>query len=203
MTSTSTRSTDTATEIPDRPEAITAEWLSTAVQHVAPDARAMEIEVVDAHSGTTGRAQLRVVWEGGNLPNFIFAKLAPTDPIQRAMAVSTGMGAREARFYRELAEEVPVRVPRGHLAAPEPCQESRVPAGVGAGPPAGRRGLHGSGGAIRRPPMAPSRARPYNSGADLGLVAPGHFGPDPADSRAGTHGRWAWKRRASRASTRF
>lgn len=98
--------------IPDCPEAISTEWLTAALQQVAPGARATEVEIIDAHSGTTGRARLRVCWEAGDLPEFIFAKLAPTDPIQRTMAVETGMGAREARFYREVAHEVPVRVPR-------------------------------------------------------------------------------------------
>lgn len=99
-------------EIPDNPDAISADWLSAAVQRVAPGASAGSVEVVDAHSGTTGRARLRVSWERGDLPPTVFAKLAPVDPLQRAMAVETGMGAREARFYRDLASDVPVRVPR-------------------------------------------------------------------------------------------
>jgi Phosphotransferase enzyme family len=99
-------------EIPDSAKAITPAWLSAAVQDVAPGARASSVEIVDAHSGTTGRARLAVTWERGALPSAVFAKLAPTDPLQRAMAVETGMGAREARFYRELAGDVPVRVPR-------------------------------------------------------------------------------------------
>jgi hypothetical protein len=99
-------------EIPESPDAITADWLSAAVQCAAPGARAAAVEVVDAHSGTTGRARLKVTWESGDLPGALFAKLAPTDPLQRAMAVETGMGARESRFYRELADDVPVRVPR-------------------------------------------------------------------------------------------
>lgn len=102
--------------IPDSPKAITPAWLTAAVQEVAPGASATSVEVVDAHSGTTGRARLKVTWEKGDLPSAIFAKLPPTDPIQRAMAVETGMGAREARFYRELAGEVPVRVPRPILS---------------------------------------------------------------------------------------
>lgn len=101
-----------ASEIPDSPGAISAEWLSAALQHVAPGARAKSVELIDAHSGTTGRARLGVTWERGDLPGSVFVKLPPTDPLQRAMAVETGMGAREARFYRELAREVPVRVPR-------------------------------------------------------------------------------------------
>ena len=98
--------------IPEAPDAITPAWLSESVQSVAAGARASVVEVVDAHSGTTGRARLRVTWEHGDLPAAIFVKLAPTDPIQRAMAVETGMGAREARFYDVLGREMPVRVPR-------------------------------------------------------------------------------------------
>jgi hypothetical protein len=99
-------------EIPDSLDAVSPEWLTRAVQDVAPGARASAVEVVDAHSGTTGRARLAVVWERGELPPAVFVKLPPTDPLQRAMAVDTGMGAREARFYRDLAGDVPVRVPR-------------------------------------------------------------------------------------------
>lgn len=98
-------------EIPESVEAVSAAWLSAALHDVAPSARAGSVEVVDAHSGTTGRARLRVRWDQGDLPRAVFVKLPPVDPIQRAMAVETGMGAREARFYRELAREVPVRVP--------------------------------------------------------------------------------------------
>jgi aminoglycoside phosphotransferase (APT) family kinase protein len=99
-------------EIPEDLAAITPEWLSSALQGVEPGARATKVEVVDAHSGTTGRARLAVTWESGDLPGTVFVKLPPTEPLQRAMGVETGMGAREARFYRELAGEVPVRVPR-------------------------------------------------------------------------------------------
>ncbi len=99
-------------QIPESTEQITAAWLTDAVQPVAPNARATRVELVDAHSGTTGRARLRVAWDGGDLPAAVFAKLAPTDPIQRIMAIDLGMGAREARFYHALARDVPVRVPR-------------------------------------------------------------------------------------------
>ncbi|HKJ23580.1 MAG TPA: aminoglycoside phosphotransferase family protein [Myxococcota bacterium] len=100
------------TEIPESLDTLTPEWLTAAVQGVAPGARASAVEIVDAHSGTTGRARLAVAWERGELPSALFVKLPPTDSLQRAMAVETGMGAREARFCRELAREVPVRVPR-------------------------------------------------------------------------------------------
>jgi len=102
--------------IPGIPEELTADWLTSAVQASGFDSEARSVELIDAHSGTTGRARIRVDWRGSDLPENIFVKLAPTDPFQRAVAVDTGMGAREARFYRELATEVPVRAPVPYLS---------------------------------------------------------------------------------------
>jgi thiamine kinase-like enzyme len=99
--------------IPERPEQITPAWISQAFASRHPGAEAVSVAVVDAHSGTTGRARLRVAWKPpADAPTAVFAKLAPTDPIQREMVISTGMGKREARFYAELASDVPVRVPK-------------------------------------------------------------------------------------------
>ena len=106
------------TEIPDRPEDITPDLISRAFAFRHPGAEAASVTVIDAHSGTTGRARLRVDWKnaaGG--PAAVFAKLAPTDPIQREMVISTGMGKREARFYADVARDVPVRVPTPYWSA--------------------------------------------------------------------------------------
>jgi hypothetical protein len=98
--------------IPDCIEAIDTAWLSRAVSVRYPGAIAESVEVVDAHSGTTGRVRLRVNWrEGSGAPGALFGKLAPTDPIQRQMVIFTGMGRRESQFYGALAGESPVRVP--------------------------------------------------------------------------------------------
>jgi thiamine kinase-like enzyme len=98
-------------KLPDSPEAITPEHLTRAFAERVPGAKASEVEVIDAHSGTTGRARLRVRWESDvGAPAHVFAKLAPVDGIQREMVVATGMGKREARFYAETAATVPVRV---------------------------------------------------------------------------------------------
>lgn len=98
-------------KIPARPEDVTPGWLDEAFASRFPGARARRVEVVDAHSGTTGRARLRVDWEhAAGAPSALFAKLVPTDPLQKQMVLMTGMGKREARFYAELAAEIPVRV---------------------------------------------------------------------------------------------
>jgi len=68
------------------------------------------VEVLDAHSGTTGRARLRLVADD-RVPASVFVKLAPFDERQREFVDAQGMGIAEARFYRDLARECPVRVP--------------------------------------------------------------------------------------------
>lgn len=67
--------------------------------------------VRDRHTGTTGRAV--VALEGApDVPPTVFVKLAPFGDEQRQLVDATGMGVAEARFYRDLAHEVPVSVPR-------------------------------------------------------------------------------------------
>jgi len=93
--------------LPRTPEEIGPEWLSPAL-----GAAVAAVEVAGAHSGTTGRAMLRVRWAAGtDRPARIFVKLPPVDAIQRQMVDATDMGRREARFYAGLARAVPVRVP--------------------------------------------------------------------------------------------
>jgi hypothetical protein len=72
-------------------------------------------ELVDRHSGTTGRALFRL---GGDarLPATVFVKLAPFDERQREFVNMVGMGVTEARFYRDVAHDVPVRIPRAYYA---------------------------------------------------------------------------------------
>ena len=96
-------------QLPGAPAQITADWLSGVIG--TGGARVESVAVVNAHSGTTGRAVLGVKWRGGSGPARVFAKLPPTDATQRQMVDATDMGRREARFYSGLAREVPVRVP--------------------------------------------------------------------------------------------
>ena len=76
------------------------------------------VEVVDRHSGTTGRARLRLAYASGPRgPETLFVKLPPFQEAQRGLVAATDMGRREARFYAALAAELPVRVPRCFFAA--------------------------------------------------------------------------------------
>ena len=84
---------------------LTAEWFSAVLQREVHDA-----ELLDRSSGTTGRAHVALAGEP-TVPPTVFVKLAPFDELQREFVTSVGMGVAEARFYRDLASEMPVRVP--------------------------------------------------------------------------------------------
>jgi len=102
-----------ALRIPASIDAISAAWLSQAVSTRYPNSITQSVEILDAHSGTTGRVRLRAAWnDESEAPKSLFGKLAPTDPLSRQFVAMTDMGRREARFYAELAAEVPVRLPR-------------------------------------------------------------------------------------------
>ena len=98
--------------IPDRPEAVTAAWLTAALSRSLPDVEVTAVTVLDQHSGTTGRLRLGLEHAPGHTgPATVFVKLAPDGEAQQKLVAATDMGRKEARFYGELAAEVPVRVP--------------------------------------------------------------------------------------------
>jgi hypothetical protein len=101
--------------IPVETSELTPAWLAAAL-----DAPVVGVEVLESHSGTTGRARLGLSYAAGAAPGApasVFVKLAPFDLAQRGFVDRVGLGVSEARFYRELAAEVPVRVPRVWHAA--------------------------------------------------------------------------------------
>jgi len=100
--------------IPVEVDDITPEWLSGALGRSVRG-----VDVLEQHSGTTGRARVAVTYgadEADGAPT-LFVKLAPFDPGQRRFVEESGLGIAETRFYLEVAAEVPVRVPRCHHAA--------------------------------------------------------------------------------------
>ncbi|NNL67338.1 MAG: hypothetical protein HKP30_13910, partial [Myxococcales bacterium] len=104
--------------IPLSPEDVTAEWLSQVLSKRWPGVRVAGVDLLDAHAGTTGRARIGVRYAGEPRgPDSLFIKLPPFDAAGREWVQSTGMGRREARFYAELAAELPVRLPQPYFAA--------------------------------------------------------------------------------------
>ena len=102
---------------PDVPEAVTPEWMTAALASSLPGVEVSGLDVLEQHSGTTGRLRLRVDYAPGeNGPDTVFVKLPPFDTSQRRLVAGTDMGRIEARFYAELAVETPVRAPRAYYA---------------------------------------------------------------------------------------
>jgi hypothetical protein len=93
-----------ALAIPVDVDDVTAEWISGVTGF---DVAATE--VLDRHSGTTGRARIALSYGGsddGALPPSVFVKLPPFDERQREFVARTGLGSAEARFYRDLAAAI-------------------------------------------------------------------------------------------------
>lgn len=100
--------------VPLEADELTPEWFTAVLQPHAPGVSVTAVEVVDAHSGTTGRVKVALTYRGerGELPDTLFCKLPPFDKRQREFLRHTGIGAMEAKFYASVAPELPVRLPR-------------------------------------------------------------------------------------------
>ena len=106
------------TQIPIAVADISAEWLSAVLSERHPGTAVRSFIVEDAHAGTTGRALLRLAYANNpGLPERLFVKLPPDDAQQRAFVAELGMGKKEARFYRDLAAELPLAVPHCYHAS--------------------------------------------------------------------------------------
>jgi aminoglycoside/choline kinase family phosphotransferase len=103
--------TQASAALPVEVEDLTPAWLSSVLGH-----EVREATVLDRSTGTTGRARLALHGDPA-LPTSVFVKLPPFDEQQRAFVDATRMGVTEARFYRDLASESPVRVPQVWYAA--------------------------------------------------------------------------------------
>lgn len=108
--------------LPEDPADVTPEWLTQALRERFPDAEVRSVDVLEIHHGTNSNARIRVDYQGPSeegpsaLPETYFLKLPPLDPERREQINRTGMGRREALFYRHLADRVPMRVPTPYVA---------------------------------------------------------------------------------------
>ncbi|MCU1391747.1 MAG: hypothetical protein JWM34_175 [Ilumatobacteraceae bacterium] len=97
---------------------ITPAWLTTALAPRHPGVRVSGVDVLAERGSTNHHVRLGLTYdEPAGAPATLFCKMASIDPAHRAAIGSTGMGAREAHFYAELATSVPMRTPISHFAA--------------------------------------------------------------------------------------
>jgi len=107
-----------STSIPGKPDDITPDWLSAALQARHPGARVANVEVIGHDEVTNQHVRLRVGYDAAaGAPELLFGKLLPLDPSRRESIALTQMGPREARFYADLAPQLSLRVPEVHVAA--------------------------------------------------------------------------------------
>jgi aminoglycoside phosphotransferase (APT) family kinase protein len=106
--------------IPSTVDDLTPAWFSDVLSSTVTT-----VEVLDAHSGTTGRARLRLTG-GDGVPDSVFVKLQPFTPEQRSFLRKVGLGVAEARLYDAIGAELPVRAPRVWHAACDPADGSFV-----------------------------------------------------------------------------
>ena len=92
--------------IPAQVDDLTPEWFSEVLGSPIRD-----VEILDAHSGTTGRARVGLT-ATSDVPDTLFVKLQPFVEQQRKFLRQIGLGVAEARLYAAVGNELPVRAPR-------------------------------------------------------------------------------------------
>lgn len=106
-----------SSSLPVDVDGLTPEWLSMALSARHPGVRVRGVERLDRTERTNLHARLRLLHDGtAGAPETIFCKLPPTNPEHRAMIGATGMGTREAWFYRDLAPRLSMRMPTAYYA---------------------------------------------------------------------------------------
>jgi hypothetical protein len=102
---------------PQRPEDVTPEWLTAALQRSAPGLEVVDVVVETVRHATNLNGTIRIRHDGGDaFPNRLFVKLPPLDPERRARLDWATMGRRECGFYRDLAPELDVQTPQVFVA---------------------------------------------------------------------------------------
>ncbi|RDH74776.1 hypothetical protein DVS77_29300 [Mycolicibacterium moriokaense] len=91
--------------IPSSTDELTADWFTEVLGEPVAG-----VEILDAHSGTTGRARIGLT-ASSSLPETVFVKLEPFVPEQRKFLRQIGLGVAEARLYAEVGDQLPVRAP--------------------------------------------------------------------------------------------
>ena len=100
---------------PASADLISSAWLS---EHVASNeafrgAGITNVDCIDANSGTTDRARLKITYSSRTepYPPTVFVKLSPRSFINRLFGNLMRLATNEARFYREIAPAISIRVP--------------------------------------------------------------------------------------------
>ena len=98
-----------------RPEAVDAAWIESMLAEGGHDVRIASFaaeRIGTGQLGDTARFHLSYDAGGDRLPATLIGKFASADPTSREVAAAWSLYAREVRFYRELAADARIAVPR-------------------------------------------------------------------------------------------
>jgi hypothetical protein len=106
-------------DFPSQPAEVTAEWLTGCLRANGALARG-EVAAVAWEPIGTGQvgdsARFTLRYAGGEGPRTLAGKFAAADPTSRGTAAAFGLYAKEVAFYREIAPQLEVRVPKTYAA---------------------------------------------------------------------------------------
>lgn len=108
----------TPNTLPESPEDITPEWLNQALAEHFPGVKVSAVSAEPAKHATNSNSVIHLDYESrAGAPDSMFLKLPPQhgDP-RRELVNQSGMGRREALFYRDLASKVDMRIPECYVA---------------------------------------------------------------------------------------
>jgi len=104
--------------LPESPTGIDAAWLNAALTDW-PEITAVTHDDIGEGTGIFGqisRLDLGYADAGAAAPGHVVVKMACLEPENLAIANALGLYERELRFYEELADKVPFRIPVSYLA---------------------------------------------------------------------------------------
>ena len=97
--------------LPETPEELTAEWLSSALGHSVSEVQQTDLGDGQGFMGDVLRLELQ---GDASLPSSVVAKLPKK--ANRVMGELLGVYEREIMFFRDFAPEVPVRIPKVYFS---------------------------------------------------------------------------------------
>lgn len=104
---------------PIHPEAVTPEWLTDRLRE-AGELNTGRVTSVAWNAIGTGQvgdsARFTLEYEGGQSPGTLAGKFPAADATSRGTAAAFGLYSKEVGFYRELAPQLDVRVPKTYAA---------------------------------------------------------------------------------------
>lgn len=106
-----------ARSLPEDFPDFTPAWLSDALGGRHPGVEVATVDELGRSSATNLHLRLGLTFvEQAGAPESVFVKLPPLDPGHRESIGASGMGARESRFYVDVAPSLKLRVPTAHFA---------------------------------------------------------------------------------------